>query len=404
MRSAMARPAFRWVYFGTTASSVGSWMQTFVLAAMAERLTHSAVYVGLVMLAQLGPTLLLSPLAGVIADARDRRRTFVAGTAVQAGFSALLALVALSPNPSQVSILTVSAAIGVAGALVGPAGGALIPHLVTPADIPAAIALYSAQMNLSRVAGPMIVGTLIGIDRPALVFAINGLTYLFVIAAFLAVRFDVAPPDPSGESAMQRFASGLRAASTDPVVRSILQTISLFSLLCLVFIFHLQAFVLGLGGGTPQSYTVVFSSFGLGAAAGSAIAGRAAERMDRTRLTQLALVGFGCCLGALAMQRTAAGAALAAFATGGWYFVVVTTLSIALHVAVDDGVRGRISSLWIMGWVGLVPIGSLVGGVLIDRTGPRPVFAAGAAAAVWLSIRLRERPVTRQPAPQERWA
>jgi MFS family permease len=77
---------------------------------------------------------------------------------------------------------------------------------------------------------------------------------------------------------------------------------------------------------------------------------------------------------------------IAAFVTGWCYFVVITCLSTILQERVDDAVRGRVMGLWMMGWAGLVPLGSLIGGPIIDAVGLVWVFLFGAAVAGALAV------------------
>src|SRR6478609_7838287 len=89
-RAAFSHRTFRTVYLGAFASNIGTWMQNVVLGALAYELTHSSVYVTLIIAAQLGPLLLFSPVGGVIADAFDRKRSLLVIAVQQAVFSLLL--------------------------------------------------------------------------------------------------------------------------------------------------------------------------------------------------------------------------------------------------------------------------------------------------------------------------
>ena len=81
--AAFSQKAFRWVFLGSFASNIGTWMQNFTLGALADNLTGKAWYLGLVTFAQLGPVLLFSPFGGVMADRFDRRRTMIGEAAGQ---------------------------------------------------------------------------------------------------------------------------------------------------------------------------------------------------------------------------------------------------------------------------------------------------------------------------------
>src|SRR5690606_23183515 len=135
---------------------VGTWMQNVVLGALAYDLTDSPTFVGIVLFAQLGPMLLLSVVGGALADAVDRRRLLISVAATQLVLSFVLAAVAAPDRPNQLALVVVVFAIGIGQALFNPAYSAMLPQLVDRRDLPGAIALHSAQMNGSRVIGPVI--------------------------------------------------------------------------------------------------------------------------------------------------------------------------------------------------------------------------------------------------------
>lgn len=378
--SALSSRAFRWIFLGTFASNIGTWMQNFTLGALADQLTGKAWFIGLVTFAQLGPTLLLSPIAGVVADTYDRKRTMITCAAFQAVFSGLLAWQSVGNRPDEITLVALVFVIGVAGAINAPASQATLPALVGRGDLGPAISLNSAQMNTSRVIGPLIAGLLIGVDHPAMIFAVNGLTYLFVIASVALVEFD-SKPTAQQERPLARFRSGIVAARADPILSRVLVTVSVYSLCSLIFIYQMHPFAIRNLHGTSRTFTIVFSCFGFGAAVGAISVGTILANRSRPLMTRLGLGGFAVALAVFSFQSSPGPAYVAAFVTGWCYFVVITSLSTILQERVDDEVRGRVMGLWMLGWAGLVPVGSLVGGPIIDLVGLTWVFLFGAVVA-----------------------
>jgi len=382
--AALSHRSFRWVFAGSLSSNIGTWMQNFTLGALAYRLTGASWYVGLVTFAQLGPTLLLSPFAGVLADTFDRKRVMITAAIFQTIFSLFLALVVAGGSANQWAIVGLVFVIGVAGAANAPAANATLPALVGREDLAGAIALNSAQMNISRVIGPLLAGLIIGVRHPATIFAINAATYLLVIAALSLVPFESRPTGASTDGTFERFKGGIRAARGDMIIQRVLVTVSVFSFFSLIFIYQLSPFAVEQLGGDDHTFTILFSSFGLGAAIGALAVGTVLVRVSHALLTRVGLVMFAVGLATLAFQTRVTPACIAAFATGLGYFIVITSLSTILQQRVDDAVRGRVMGLWMMGWAGLVPLGSLVGGPIIDSVGLPIVFLAGAVVAATL--------------------
>jgi len=152
----------------------------------------------------------------------------------------------------------------------------------------------------------------------------------------------------------------------------------------LIFIYQMAPFAEDLLGDI-DTFPILFSSFGLGAATGAICVGTVLSRISRPLMTRIGLVGFGVALAAFALTREAMAAYIAVFVTGWFYFVVITVLSTILQERVDDRVRGRVMALWMVGWAGFVPLGGLIAGPIIDLVGLTPVFIFGAVVSVGLA-------------------
>jgi predicted MFS family arabinose efflux permease len=262
----------------------------------------------------------------------------------------------------------------------------MLPALVGRKDLQGAVALNSAAMNTSRVVGPILGGLTAELGGPSLVFAINGLTYLFVVWAVATVHADFSPKGHTGTTPVQQLKEGFAAARADGVVTRILITISVFSLCSLVFIYQMPLIAeerLGIDG---IAYTLLFASFALGAALGAISMGTVFSELRRSRMATGSIYVFAVALAVFGFTTSPWLAYPAVFVTGGAYFILVTALSTTLQLRVADEVRGRVMGLWMMGWAGLVPVGGLIAGPIIDAVGEVPVLLFGAAVAVALGV------------------
>ena len=399
MRSALSHKAFRLVFAGTLASNIGTWMQNVILIELAYRLTRNASFIGIITFAQLGPMLLLSPVGGAIADRVNRRTLMVSIAAWQGVLSLALAVVVTQPHPDRVLMVTIVAAIGIGSALNGPAASATLPALVGTDDLQGAVALNSASMNASRVVGPILGGATAVLGGATLVFAVNAATYLFVIIALMLARADFSSKGRRGESPLSQLTGGFRVAARDRVIGGVLLTIAVFSLFSLVFIYQLPKIAKDQFGFGESSYTLLFATFGLGAVLGALSMGSWLAGRERATMVRLGLAVFAVALAVFALATTPAIGFPAVFVCGASYFVVVTALITILQLRVGDEVRGRVMGLWMMAWAGLVPVGSLVGGYVIDAIGMTAVLLAGAVVAALLgaAVDLRDK----GPAPAD---
>ncbi len=175
-------------------------------------------------------------VGGLLADKVDRKRFLIILSLEQLVFSVGVALVVLSPDPSKVLLVVMVFMVGAGSAMFGPAYSAILPGLVGRADLPGAISLNSAQMNASRVIGPIVGGVLYSLVGPAWIFAGNAATYLFVVAALMLVTLPAVPQVPTHASRWRQLTAGITVARRDPVVGRCLVTVFVFSLLALAFI------------------------------------------------------------------------------------------------------------------------------------------------------------------------
>ena len=386
LASAYSKPAFRRVWWGNLASNIGTWMQNITLGVLAYQLTGEAWFIGVITFAQLGPTLLISPIGGAVADRVDRRRLLITVAVSQTVLSMALAGVALAAQPNRIALVLIVFLIGVGGAFNGPCFNAVLPALVGRDDLQGAVALNSAAMNTSRVVGPILGGLVGALGGASLVFASNGLTYLFVVWAVGTVKADFSPQGVGGSGPWRQIADGFAAARADAVLTRVLVTISVFSLCTLVFIYQMPLIAEQRFDIDGIAYTLLFASFALGAALGAISMGTVFSEAARSKMSTRSLVVFGVALTVFAFTTSPWVAFPAVFVTGAAYFVLVTALSTTLQLRVHDSVRGRVMGLWMMGWAGLVPVGGLIAGPVIDRVGVVPVLLFGAAVAIALAV------------------
>jgi MFS family permease len=391
-RAALQHRDFRVVFLGAFASNIGTWMQNVTLGALAYELTKSPTFVSLVTFAQLGPLLVLSIVGGALADMVDRRRMTVIAQTEQAIASVVLAFVVAGDNPNHTAIVFTVLAIGIGNALNAPAWVALLPSLVPREHLAGAISLNSTQMNASRVVGPAITGVLYPIVGAAGVFGINAATYIFAIGSLLMVQTPALPPrDPATPTGLKRLASGLAIARRDPLVRRIIVGLFIFSLLCLPFIGQMPTIAAdNLDMNVKSfSYGALYACFGLGAVTGAISIGTFLSGVARRKVVLRGLLGFAVFLAAFALVRDPAPAYAIVACLGFSYFATVTALNTILQVHLDDAVRGRVMSLWLMAFGGTVPLGLMLAGPIAEASTITFVLLYGAVVGLGLFIWVR---------------
>jgi MFS family permease len=385
-RAALRHTTFRRVFYGSFLSNIGTWMQNVVLGALAYDLTGSPTFVGIILFAQLGPLLLLSMVGGALADTVDRRRLLVTVAASQLVMSFVLAAVAAPDQPNKTLLVGVVFANGVGQALFNPAYSAMLPQLVGRRDLSGAIALHSAQMNGSRVVGPVIGALLDSTVGASAVFAVNGLTYLFVIASLLSVQLPAPVISAAAVRGIRRVGAGFAVARRDIVVRRSLVTIVTFSLVALTFVGQFPVVAernLGIDE-RSSAYGALYACFGVGAVVGALSIGTVFSQHSKERIVRGALLAYAVALTVFALVRTPAVAFPVVLVVGLTYFAFITSLSTVLQADLADHERGSVMALWIMGFGGTVPIGNLIAGPIIEATSMSTVMLVGAVCALAL--------------------
>jgi predicted MFS family arabinose efflux permease len=338
--------------------------------------------------------MLFSLVGGLLADLIDRRRLLIWVSISQGLMSVALAWVARVDDPSKFGLVAITFLIGVGQSVFGPTYSALLPSLVERNELSGAISLNSAQMNGSRVLGPVLGAALYAGIGASVVFLFNAASYLLVIWALLTVRLPEPVPDPSGHSGLRRLLGGFHAARADRVVGRSLRTIFCFSLLSLPFIGQLPTLAdrnLGIDAKSTQ-YGILYGCFGLGALLGALSIGTVLSGRDNPRIVRVSLVLFAISLAAFSLVRHPALAYPVVAFVGLAYFTIITALSTVLQEQLDEHNRGRVMALWVMCFGGTVPIGNLLAGPLIEWTSITTVVFAGAVIAVALAAYARVSP------------
>ena len=383
----LQRPAFRALWLATVVSNIGTWMHDVGAAWLMTSLSPSATMVALVQTATSLPMFLLVLPAGALADLLDRRRFLLAAQLWMMAAAAVLASLALLDLVDPAVLLLATAALGIGAALSAPSFQAIVAELVPRGEMPAAVALNSLGVNLSRAVGPALGGMIVAATSPAAVFALNALSTVCVVVALLTWKREAAAAPLPPERFLPGLLSGLRYALHAPLLQNVLvRTLGFlvpasatWALLPLVARRELGLDAFG--------YGILLGCMGAGAL-GLALP-RFRERLGPDRLLLLAGAGFAGATAALASAQHAAVAAVALVVAGAAWLAALSTLNAGAQATSAGWVKARALSLYLVGFFGSMALGSLAWGALSDAVGPRA--ALGAAALLGLAALLLAR-------------
>lgn len=373
---------------GAAISNLGTWMQYVGIGWALRGLTSWEFALGLSFVAQFGPSLVLAPGAGVLADHFDRRRIVIVATVAQAIPSIAIGWFITQQRLTIAWLLGLAALGGVALAVAMPAASAIVPRLVPPDETHQAITFGTAAVNITRVGGPAIGGAAIHIWGLDWAFYLNAISFGAVVIAWAIVRPANTRATPGERAARGTLGEGVAYARAHHLVRHLL----VLNMVIGVFMFHaplMPAFARDVLRGDSWTYSLLTSATGVGAVIGAFIAGEL--RADRHRWIAVIGASVVCPVSWLAFAASTRVAlsvvALVGFGVG--YFLFLATSQSMLILATADEFRGRVMGLFGMSSVGAVPFAGLVGGALAGVIGPRPAVAAGALCvlgyAAWVA-------------------
>ncbi len=396
---ALNHAGFRLYFTGQVLSQVGTWMQSVAQSWLVLQLTGSPLRLGLISTLQFAPMLLLAVFSGAVADRLPKRRLLIATQCVLAGQAIALAALTWLGHVQYWHVAALALVLGIVNTVDNPTRQSLVSELVPKADVGNAVALSSAGFNSARIVGPAAAGLLIARFGIPVAFLLNGVSFVFVIAALLRLRLPQPAGRPRTTTMLEEVVEGLRYALTTPRIRLALGVLLVIS----VFVFNFGVYVPLLARTVlheeADGFGFLMAALGVGAVAGALTLG--ALRQARPSLSVTLAAGVLACLGivSLSLVRQFWTAVPVLFVTG--YFAVLVTASsnATLQLSAPDELRGRVMSLYTLVFGGSVPLGALLVGVISEHWGVPAAFLAMGAGGLLGTLALlvaarRPRPPT----------
>ena len=368
---------FRLLWFGALTSSIGTWMQKVAQAWLIVTLTgsQSAFYLGLDSFLGELPILLLTLVAGVVADRRDRRHMMLVSQVVQMTVAFVLAGLVFYNQIQVWHILCLSCISGCAQAFGGPAYQSLVPTLVGKEHLPNAIALNSIQFNLARIIGPVVAGVALATFGMVLCFGMNGISFLFVIAAILSLR-DVHVPPASTVSLVSQMKDGLRYVHGSPNLRTLTMLGFIAAFLGLPLLTFLPIIAKDVFHQDVGLYSRMMTTSGVGAVCGAMIVAWLGKHRHLGRILLGMLSAFGVAMTAFALSREVWLSTTILFFTGALLVMCFSVTNSMVQLIAPPELRGRVVSIYMVAFRGGSPLGGLASGWLITQVGSAPAMLA----------------------------
>ena len=399
---------FQLFFSGQLISLTGTWMQTVAQSWLVYRLTGSGLKLGAVGFASQIPVFLIAPIGGIVAD-RSNRKHVVLGTQVASMLLAfvLAALTLTHTIDHRVWLIFVLAALlGVVNAFDIPGRQSFLVDMVGKEDLMNAIALNSSMFNGARVVGPAVAGILVARLGEGWCFFANGASYIAVIAGLMMMNVHAPARVSAKTSPWEHMLEGFQFVNRTAPIRALMVLLGLVSVTGMPYVVLMPIFadkILHHGG---QEFASLIGSHDLGAVRLGILMGAAGVGALLGALTlavRSGVKGLGtwisvCCAG------FGVSLMLFSFSTSFWlsvlllmpvgYFIMLQMASsnTLIQVMVPDALRGRAMAVYSMMFMGMAPIGALLGGALSDRLGAPLTVAIGGFASVmgawWFAVQL----------------
>ncbi len=384
---ALRNPNFRLFWSGNFLSNIGTWMQNVAQGWLVLLLTNSAFWLGVVGFAGSIPFLLFTLFGGVIADRADKRRLLLVTQTIMMVLAFLLAGLAWFKVITVWEVAAIAFLNGMAMSMNAPSYQAMVPRLVKREDLTNAIALNSAQFNMSRILGPSLGGYAMMAFGVAGNFFLNGVSFLAVLWALTRIQYPEEPP-PKRESIWSSLRGGfayLRSERQMLILVWMVVAVSLLGIPFLTFIPYFAKVQLNAG---ESGLGWLLAGSGLGAVLAAMTVASVGVLRHRGRMVTgcgvlffLAIIGF-CYSHSFLLSECLA------FVEGFNGILMISCFNVTIQHLSSDEMRGRVMSIYATGFLGLPPLGALLAGELSRHipTGHALAMMAGLAGIIFVGI------------------
>ncbi|CAN2172659.1 ProP Permeases of the major facilitator superfamily [Candidatus Nanopelagicaceae bacterium] len=379
---------YRILFPANAASNIGTWAQRVAQDWLILQLTNnSGTYLGLVTAVQFAPVLFFSLQGGALADRVNKRKLLMATNFVGALSSLGLGLLVLAGHVQVWHVFFFAATLGISSAVDAPIRQSFTSEIVGHSDIANAVSLNSANFNAGRLVGPALSGFLIARFDTGPSFLINATTYLFVIVALFRMHeSDFFIQEKKVTQGTVR--EGLEYALARPdlyVVMLVVFFVATFGLNMQIFNALMATKEFGKG---PASYGLLGTYVAIGSLTGALIS----ARLERFRRTIFVIKGgavFSLAITLLSLAPTYTVYSLWLPLCGLSALTMLITANSLIQVNSDPAIRGRVSGIYLLIFMGGTPFGSPLIGWLVEVIGVRQTIALcglislGACLTIW---------------------
>lgn len=373
--SALAIANFRLFFFGQSTSLIGTWMQSVAQSWLVFTVTHSATAIGFVLALQTLPVLLLAPYGGVIADRVDKRRFLIVLQSLMGVQALVLGILVVTHGVMFWEICVLALVLGLNNCFETPTRQAFMLEMVGSEHLRNAVSLNSTMVNAARVVGPAVAGLLIATVGVGVCFLVNAVSFVAVVYSLTSMDPKALKPSPPTQRARGQLREGLRYVAAEPRLWVPLVMAGIVGMLAWEFQVTLPVVAKETFGGNAATYGFLTAAMGFGAVIGGLFT--ATRGRTGLRTMTFAATGFGVGMLCVALAPTLVIGFVAMAVTGFAAICFMATGNATLQLEATPSMRGRVMSLWAVGFMGSTPIGGPLVGWIVQVAGARSGLAVG---------------------------
>ncbi len=368
---------------GQGISLIGTWMQQVAMSWLVYRLTDSPFLLGVAGFFGLIPTFLLSPFSGLLSDRMNRHRILIITQTLSMIQAFVLAILDFTRTIDVWHLLLLILFLGFVNAFDVPARQAFVIDMVEKKeDLSNAIALNSFLFNGARLVGPSIGGMVISMLGEGMCFFLNGLSFLAVLVALLAMKIKFKRRERERTRVLESLKEGFTYAFGFVPIRYILLFLGLVSLMGMPYTVLMPIFAKDILHGGPHTFGFLTGASGMGAITGAFFLASRRSVLGLGRIIVIASALFGAALISFSLSRILWLSLFFLLLVGFGMMVHMASSNTVLQTIVDDDKRGRVMSFFAMAFLGMTPFGSLLTGSLASKIGVTNTLAISGCSCI----------------------
>ncbi|WP_427918829.1 MFS transporter [Streptomyces sp. cg40] len=375
---------YRLYAVGQTISVIGNWVQNIAVGWLTLQLSHSGTMLGIVTGSRYLPVLLLGVWGGLVVDRHDTRALLTATQicfAVQAAVLTALCWAHVMNLPLLVIIMLL---LGLTNVFDNPARQSLISELVDREHLANAIAINSTFINTAKLIGPGVAGVVIAGLGVTPCFALDTVSFVAVIVSLLMLRTAEMYPADREVRAKGQIRAAIANVCRTPELLHPMAMVYVTGILTWEFPVTLPLLTTSAFSGGPSGYGSAMAVMSAGAVLGGFVAVRRSRFNSRSLSVSAVIWGALICAAALAPTFTVALIALALVGSASITFN--SSAKTLLQLGSTPHMRGRVLSIWSIGWLGGTVVGAPTVGAIASHWGARSALFVGGVGAAGIGV------------------